>query len=344
VPRTWPERCGSSPLLRASLALAVVATAAGLLPARASAHAGLIAPAATSYLARISSAPAGVEAKVVDGDQRLWLRVAASATVVVLGLRNEPYLRFSRLGVEVNTRSTTYFLNRARPQAPPAGLGPQTPPVWKRLTDGHSTSWHEDRLHALALASHSGGNSYIGRWLVPLVVNGRRAAIVGGLWHAARPSLLWFWPLALVLACVPALLRLREARLDVGVARLLAALALGAATAARLGRELYGRPTVSAGQLVLAGVTCTVALALAVLFLVREWRTLAGIAIGIAAAYQGLALVGTLRNGYVLAAIPDWAERTACIVSLAAGAALLFVLVVLPAAASEPEQELAVNR
>ena len=69
--RTSPERCSSSLLLRASLALAVALTAAGLLPSRASAHAGLIAPAATSYLARISAEPAGVDAKIVDGDQRL---------------------------------------------------------------------------------------------------------------------------------------------------------------------------------------------------------------------------------------------------------------------------------
>jgi hypothetical protein len=331
-------------LLRASLAGTVALVAAGLLPAHASAHAGLSAPAATSYLARISSAPVGVTAKVVDGDQRLWLRIAPGVTVVVLGLRDEPYLRFSRRGVEVNTRSTTYFLNRARPQTPPPELGPRTPPGWKRLTAGRSTSWHEDRLHALALASHPSGDSFVGRWLVPIVVNGRRTTIAGGLWHAARPSLLWFWPLALVLACIPALLRLRDAHWDVAAARLLAALALGAATAARLGRELDGRPTVSAGQLALAAVTCALALGLAALFLARDWRTLAGVAIGIAAVYQGLALVGTLRNGYVLAAIPAWAERTASVTSLAAGAALLLVVIALPAMAAEPERKLAVNR
>ncbi len=329
---------------RAVVALVVALVVAGLLPARASAHAGLIAPAATSYLARISSVPSGLEAKVVDGDQRLWLRAAPQVTVVVLGLRNEPYLRFSRRGVEVNTSSETYYLNRTRPQTPPAGLGPRTPPAWKRVTGSHSTSWHEDRLHALALASHSGGNAYVGRWLVPLVVDGKRTAIAGGLWHSSRPSLLWFWPLVLVLASVPALLRLGEARWDAAAGRIFAALALGSATAARLGRELYGRPAVSTGQLVLVGVTCTVAAALAALFLTRDWQTLAGVAIGIAALYQGLALVGTLRNGYVLAALPAWAERTATVVSLAAGAALLLVEIALPARAAQPGRQVAVSR
>jgi hypothetical protein len=329
---------------RGSVALAIAVAAAVSLPARASAHAGLTAPAATSYLARISSVPHGVQAKVVDGDQRLWLRVAPRVTAVVLGLRDEPYLRFSRDGVEVNTRSETYYLNRARPETPPADLRPATPPAWKRLTGSRSTSWHEDRLHALALAAHADGNTYVGRWVVPLVVDGKRVAITGGLWHAARPSLLWFWPLALVLASIPALLRLRDARWDAAAAHLLAATALGTATAARLGRELYGRPVVSAGQLVLAALTCAVAAALAALFLSRDWRTLAGVAIGIAAVYQGLALIGTLRNGYVLAALPAWAERTATVVSLAAGAALLLVVIALPARAPGPARELTLSR
>jgi len=308
---------------RLGLALGLALAAAALLPGRASAHAGRIAPAATSFLARIASAPARIEAKVVDGDQRLWLRAAPSLTVVVLGLRNEPYLRFSPAGVEVNTRAATWYLDRARPQAPPAGSTPATPPAWKRISSGHSASWHEDRLHALALAAHPSGNAYLGRWVVPLVVDGRRTQIAGGLWHAERPSLLWLWPLVLVAALVPALLRLREGRLEAQAGWALAGLALASATAARLGRELYGRPAVSTGQVALVALTCAVALGLALLYLRRDWRVLAGGAIGVVALYQGIALWGTLRNGFVLAALPDWAERTAAVVSLAGGAALL---------------------
>jgi hypothetical protein len=324
---------------RASVALAIALVAAGLLPGRAAAHAGRTAPSATSFLARITSAPPGIDARVVDGDQRLWLRIAPSATVVVLGLRAEPYLRFSERGVEVNTRSTTYYLNRARPLTPPAGLEPGTPPVWKRISGGHSLSWHEDRLHALALAAHPSGNADLGRWVVPLVVDGRRTQIAGTLRHLARPSLLWFWPLLLAAALVPALLRLREARLEAQTSGALAALALASATAARLGRELYGRPTLSAGQLALAALTCVVALALAALYLRRDWRVLAGVAIGVAALYQGIALVGTLRNGYVLASLPAWAERTAAAVSLSAGAALLVAVLAAGIAHDAAEQE-----
>ncbi|MBX5474224.1 MAG: hypothetical protein IRZ20_04355, partial [Thermoleophilia bacterium] len=241
------------------------------------------------------SVPAGVEARVVDGDQTLWLRAAPGRVVVVLGLRGEPYLRFSSRGVEVNTRAPTFFLNRARPrpQPPPAGADRRAPPRWKRIAAGRATSWHEDRIHALALGAHPAGDAYLGHWLVPLLVDGRRAAVRGELRHVAPPSLLWLWPVALALACVPALLRLREAGWDQHALWALAPLALGAATAGRLGRELYGRPTVSAGQLALAATTCAVAAALAALFLRRAWRTLAAVAIGIAGLYQGLALLAT---------------------------------------------------
>jgi hypothetical protein len=39
------------------------------------------------------------EAKVVDGDRKLWLRVAAGSTLIVLGFQREPYIRFNRQGL-----------------------------------------------------------------------------------------------------------------------------------------------------------------------------------------------------------------------------------------------------
>ena len=318
--------------------VAVALLAAAVLPAEASAHAGVTAPAATSYLARIATVPRGIAAKVVDGDQRLWLRVPASMTVTVIGLRGERYLRFSSRGIEVNTNSATYYLNRVRPAAIPKGIGLDTPPAWRRISSAHSTSWHEDRLHALALAAHPSGARSLGRWTVPLIVNGTRMRVNGTLSQAPRPTLLWFWPLLLLLVSVPALLRLRDAGWDGAAGWALAALALSTATLGRLGRELYGRPSVSDGQLALVAMTCAVALGLAALWLRREWRVVAGFLIGVVALYQGLVLVGTLRNAYVLAVVPAWTERTATVLSIAAGAALALVTLVGGHEANEKER------
>jgi hypothetical protein len=310
---------------RVSFALATALLVAGLLPSTASAHVGRVPPAATDYRARITSIPPGLEARVLDGDLAIWMRVKPSLTVVVTGLRGEPYLRFSAAGVAVNTRSATWFLNRVYPQAVPRGLTPSTSPQWKRLTSGHSWTWHEGRLHTPAWSAHQAGNTYLGRWVVPIVVDGRGTAIRGGLWQSAPASLLWFWPLLVLAACVPAMLRLREARLETQVSAALAGLALVSATVARLGREFYGRPTVSSWQLVLVAATCLIAVALAALYSRPNWRVLGGMLIGIVAAYQGLALLSTLRDGWVLAVLPTWLERTATAVSLASGMALVLV-------------------
>lgn len=303
-----------------------IALLAGAFPGRAAAHAGVTAPAATLYRAEISTIPHGIQAKIVDGDQRLWLSVPPPLTATVIGLRGEPYLRVSSRGVEVNTNSATYFLNRARPVEPPE-FGARTAPDWRRISAGDSTSWHEDRLHGLALAAHPSGSLDLGQWIVPLVVNGRSSQITGTLWRARRPSLLWFWPLVLLAACVPALLRLPQAGLEAPAGWLLAGVALAASSVGRLGRELYGRPSISTGQLALVGLTCLVAVGLAVVWFRRDWRTVAGVMIGIVSVYQGLVLIETLRDPFVLAALPAWLERASASLAIASGAGLLFVVV-----------------
>ena len=74
--------------------------------------------------------PAGLEAKVVDGDLRMWLRVPAKQTVVILDYRGAPYLRFSRSGVDVNHNSSMYYLNQVPVQLVPSDLSATTPPNW----------------------------------------------------------------------------------------------------------------------------------------------------------------------------------------------------------------------
>ena len=312
---------------RAAVVLALLAAAAGAVPGRASAHAGLTAPAATSFAARIGSVPAGLEARVVDGDQRLWVRASPRVTAYVLGFEGEAYLRFSPAGVAVNVHSPAYYLNRARPLRPPASLGPGTVPLWKPVSRGHTYEWHEDRLHSLAATARTPGSSYVGRWTIPVLAGGGMTSITGGLWHADPPSLVWFWPIVVLLACLAAALRLRDPRVDATAAAVLAAATLGAATLGRLGRELYGRPTVSTEQLVLVALTCAVAAALALLYLRPAWRALAGTVIASLGIYQGLALVGTLLHGFVLSVLPAWLERAAAVTSLAAGIGLLVVVI-----------------
>src|SRR5947209_16745810 len=92
-------------------ALAMVAAVLFVVPSTASAH-GPIAPLASSFLARVTSRPAAVRAVVVDGDQRLWVKVAPGHTLVVRDPRGAPWVRIDRRGVWENRNSELWYLDQ----------------------------------------------------------------------------------------------------------------------------------------------------------------------------------------------------------------------------------------
>ncbi len=59
--------------LRVALGLLAGAISIAAIPSVAEAHGGSTAPVATNYLAKVNHVPTGLDAKVVDGDLRLWL-------------------------------------------------------------------------------------------------------------------------------------------------------------------------------------------------------------------------------------------------------------------------------
>jgi hypothetical protein len=308
--------------LRAVAALATLLAVAAL-PATARAH-GPIAPIASTYLAKPAQAPAGVDVKTVDGDQRMWLRVPAAQTVVVLDYRGAPYLRFSRDGVEVNHNSEMYYLNQTPvAETPPANLTASTAPDWHRVSGGHEYGWHDGRLHALATVALTPGSSFVGRWTIPVRVDGGTSAIAGGLYHADNPSLVWFWPIVVVLACVLAAWRIGSQALDARVARMLAIVALVSIAAGSAAKQLHGRPTVGAFSL----IEFVVIVALVAWCLWRVLSSRAGFfmhfAIAFFAVAVGLELVPTLLHGFALTAVPAFLARTLAVVCLATGLGLL---------------------
>jgi hypothetical protein len=307
-------------------ALALVALSAivalATFPSVASAH-GPVAPVASSYLARVQQVPAGLEAKAVDGDLRMWLSVPGRQTVVVLDYRGAPYLRFSSSGVEVNQKSSMYYLNQTPAQTPPTTLGPRTPADWHQVTGGHSYLWHDGRLHALASVAIAPGTTYVGKWRVPLVIDGRLSAISGGLWHAPSPPVVWFWPIAVLLGCVLAARRLARPEFDFNLTRALTVVALLAIVAGGLGIELHGRPAVSTFQLIaLALILCFVGWASTWLARRRPGYFYFFV-IAFASLWMGAELVPTLTHGFVLMAVPALVARAAAVLSLGCGAALL---------------------
>jgi hypothetical protein len=273
----------------------------------------------------VSGVPPGLGARVIDGDQRMWLRVAATETAVVLDYRGAPYLRFSRSGVAVNQNSAMFYLNQTPAEVPPSSLRPTARPRWSSVSGGHDYGWHDGRLHALATVALTPGAAYVGGWSIPVRIDGRVSAISGGLWHAENPSIVWFWPIVVLLACTLAVRRVRRPELDARVARGLALAALIATASAGVARELHGRPTVSAFQM----ITFAIVVAFVVWGLRRVLFHRAGyfsyFAIAFVAIWAGAQLIPTLLNGFVLAAEPAFVARATTVVCLGCGGALLLV-------------------
>ena len=305
----------------------VAAVAALALPAAASAHVGTSAPVATNFAARIVEfrPPVGaLEAKVVDGDRMLWLRVPPTVTVVVPGVLGEPLLRFDRRGVWLNLRSLTAQTDRIdrfdlRPSA-----DPRARPLWHRLTGGHAYAWHEHRLHVLEpLARGRAAAGTLGPWSVTVLVDGRRHSLDGVLDYKPGPG--WAW---LALACALAAASSAGTLLARGRGPGLA-VALGVAAtlliwAVRLGRELYGRPDVGpAGYL---GVALTSAVGVALLVGLRhtdrDVRLFTAFVAGFGSLYEGLTMLPVLTHSTALSVLPSGAARVmvALILGLGAGA------------------------
>jgi len=309
------------------LLLALVVTISLLaLPQAADAH-GVVDPVATSFLARISSVPYGLEAKVVDGDLRMWLQGPADQTVTVLDYERAPYLRFTPAGVSVNENSEMFFLNQTPAAAVPVRDGPNTAPDWVQVSNGHTYQWHEGRLQSLAGVARLPGQSLIGRWRIALIVGGRASEITGSLWFRGPPSVIWFWPIAVFVLCALAAWRLQSDRIDRLFTRFTAAAVLVAAAVAAEGRFLHGRPGIAwfgFVELGLVAVFCGWAGR-------RVLRDRAGglvlTATALLGGWLGLTLVPTLLHGYTLLAQPTFIARAATVICLGGAFALILWIV-----------------
>jgi len=307
--RGAPPRQGTrlAPTLAVLIALL---TLSGLWPAAAAAD-GPVTPTATNYLARVTRVPAGVDAKVVDGYLNLWMQVPAGENVVVRDFEGAPWVRFDRAGVQVNHNSEEYYLSQVPvPAVPPSGLKRTTPPHWFKVSNGHSYMWREGRMHALATIALAPGTNYVGRWSIAMTVNGRAQTLVGSLWHTGPPSILWFWPIVVLLSCALAAWRVRSPELDRRLGRTVTLTLLGLIAIGMAGRYLHGRPGISVGNVILLLVI------LAVLG-VAAARVLSGrsglpllLATAVVALWAGLTLITVLTHGYVLLAVPALVARS----------------------------------
>ncbi len=260
----------------------------------------------------MTHAPAGIDAKVTNAYLNLWMQVPAGANVTVLDFRGTPWVRFTPGGVAINRNSEEYYLSQIPvPAVVPSQLtrGTPPPPHWIKVSSGHAYQWREGRLHALATIALAPGQSYIGQWRIPLTVNGDSDVISGSIWHRGPPSIVWFWPVLVLLACAVAAWRVRSAELDRRLSRALALLLLVLVAVGIGGKYLHGSPSVTAGNVVLLVVTLAVLGAVAGRLLGGRSGGPLLLVTAVIALWAGLTLLPVLTHGYALVALPLFLVR-----------------------------------
>jgi hypothetical protein len=181
------------PHLRGPAAVALAALCA--LAPTALAHEGN--PNYRSEVRSIEPAVAGLDAQIVNYDDRIELRTEGDDVVVVHGYRGEPYLRFEPGGVvQVNRRSPAAFLNEDRfaNAEVPDSARPGAEPQWEPVARNGRYGWHDHRIHWMsktppqAVRDDESRRVKIFDWTVPATVAGDPVAIRGSLTWLGRDA------------------------------------------------------------------------------------------------------------------------------------------------------------
>jgi hypothetical protein len=287
---------------------------------------GPVDPIATNYTARVAHVPAGVQAKVIDGYLQLWLKVDPSKTVQVLDQVGAPWLLFNAHGVFVNHNSLLFFISQTPVEAiPPARITARTAPDWVKVSSGHTWKWRDGRLQAFARQTLAPGQRYAGPWSITLRVDGTTARVSGGLYFRPHPSLVWFWPVAVILLCVIAVWRLRSNALDRRVVTGLTLLLLATLVVVAGARLLHGRPSVSPVQIAEFAVAAAAILSGAAVFARGRFPAAIPLIVAFVALWAGLTFLPILTHQDAQLILPAWLTRAATALLLGGGLSLVLM-------------------
>ena len=143
-----------------------------------------------SEVREVAPALQGLEAQVLNGDDRIVVSYDGAEPLVVEGYRDEPYLRFSPDGrVEVNRRSPAAYLNQDRyaKVALPAQADHEAAPQWETVADTGRYDWHDHRIHWMGEGTmppqveDEGERTKVFDWDIPMAAAGQPLAVRGTL-------------------------------------------------------------------------------------------------------------------------------------------------------------------
>jgi hypothetical protein len=295
--------------MRRSLLVAVAALAwVGISAAPASAHAvsGQSATNLHTNLKAVTPAVEGLRVKVVEYGSRLEVENRTGREVIVLGYKDEPYLRIAPDGVFENRLSPATYINRTREgEEPPAAADKAKvgETDWQKVSSEPLARFHDHRIHWMvpqdppeARAEPGKRHVIYAEWVVPLRVGADAVAVTGDLvWEPGPSALPWYVLIAALIAGVIAVARLGRwvAGLAAVTGLVLAVdvfhmVGLGLANAGTLGSRLSKAVTMSP----FAVATWAVAV-LAIVWLVRRGSD--GLPLA-ALAGLGVALLGGISD------------------------------------------------
>jgi hypothetical protein len=308
---------------KALLIMALLVCYGVSVPASALAD-GPVDPIATNYVARVAHTPAGVQAKVIDGYLQLWMAVKPTETVVVKDQLGAGWLLFKPSGVYVNHNSLLYYISQTPVEAiPPMKITAQTPPDWVKVSSGHSWRWRDGRLQAFTFQTRTAGIDYAGPWSIAMTVNGSGTAVSGSLYYRPQPSIVWFWPVAVIMLCAIAAWRLKSRRVDRVVVISLTQALLVAMAVEALARLLHGRPDVTVFQIAEFAVSIAALGWGAVAFARGRFPQALPFIVAVLALWAGLTFLPVLTHDYVLLILPGWLSRAATVLLLGGGLSLV---------------------
>jgi hypothetical protein len=287
-----------------------VALAALALPATAAAH-GRTATIALDYrlvLDQASRSLPGVHVRILDGDRDFQVRVDPGTTLLVKGELGEPEIRIDSTGVWANADSPTATSDR---------LVSSSKHGWVHLSSGRTATWHEHRLNPPSISKLGP----VGRFVIPIEVDGRATAISGTFIRVARPAV-WPWPLAAALLAGGIYVATRRKPLR---GSLTIGLGVAAGLAALLEITTFAVSDAPTGGIawlqLIASIFVGAALAGLLLRLQGRARVHAAGVVGAIAAAVSISSTPVFWHGVVISVLPGVVTRGLCGFALVAGVA-----------------------
>jgi hypothetical protein len=211
IPQAVVRDATMTPMRRILLSATAVLVWLGVVATPASAHSvsGVTATNFRTHLTSVTPDLPGLEVKVVEAGSRLQVENRTGKEIVVLGYKDEPYLRIGPDGLFQNKLSTATYINRSRngEDPPEAAKNAKVGDTdWEKVSSDPVARWHDHRIHWMnpdppSVVQRNPGQRHVidAAWTVKMSQGPEPIVVKGDLVWVPGPSALPWYLLAAVL-------------------------------------------------------------------------------------------------------------------------------------------------